>query len=188
MPLDGDEVRACWQAPRAAEPWEGLFSELPRPSAPDTERVGDGAGLVPRPLSSAAGSGIAADSALPGASRRGFETDVEAATEGPSVRAVDARSTPAADARAGSAKDARAGSAAERAGVIPIESRRPAVAFAVTPASGPAPGRLVEAPLVRPAGRIATTAELRARANLRADVEALLEGQRNVGPREGPVS
>ena len=57
LALTGEEVRACWQAPQAAEPWEGLFSELPRPQPPDTERVGDGAVLSVRPSDGDRGHG-----------------------------------------------------------------------------------------------------------------------------------
>ena len=53
--------------------------------------------------------------------------------------------------------------------------------------SSPPQGRLVEAPVVRPAGRIATTADLRARSELRADAETLLEGQRKVAPHDGAI-
>ena len=151
LALTGEEVRACWQAPQAAEPWEGLFSELPRPQPPDTERVGDGAvlSLHPRPAATATGA---------------------ASPEPWGLRAA-----------AESTDDA------PRPAAIPVEPRRQPVAIPVMAPSSPPQGRLVEAPVVRPAGRIATTAELRARSELRADAEALLEGHRKAAPHDGAI-
>ena len=152
LALSGEEVRACWQAPQAAEPWEGLFSELPRPPPPHTERVGDGTVLSLRPAVAATAPGDAST-----ASPRGLR----AAAEGTH--------------------------AAPRPTAIPVEPRRQPVAIAVMAPSSPPQGRLVEAPVVRPSGRIATSAELRARSELRADAEALLEGHREVAPHDGAI-
>ena len=193
--LTGEEIRGCWQAPAILEPADGLFGSLntllsPKRSAslamagPDGPSVGSLAGVLPR------GFGGAGDPRGAAGSLGGDDPGSGRVPDRPNEVAEDGLRSRLARVTGRASRNPPAAVTAPVAARPRLEERHTAPIAAQTQSARP--GRLVEAPLVRPSRRIVSAADRIVAEGFReASAPPMVPGSANLEmdgiPEDGPV-